>query len=317
MTHQPASWQYGFEACGAATKHQLCLRLSTCSLDGAYLARHCGGCNPGCDLDNAGITPADLHLDEILRNVGGLAFDIRGFACATRRIPDLVPLVWDNRRTVPEGFPGPLAVSPQRVFPVRYVQGHLHCTPDFSVRRTLYLPDKVPLWLSPGAPDEVLEWMWENPDQTRAAVASNGFAGIASPHFSVYGDQCPLTWCLNMKRMLVVYSELREASPTVVATVTIPNEFFAEHWAGWVADNPAVNVLAVNTQMWRDAQQFNRMLSLFVRFASMVSTDVHYVVFGPSTEERVALVRENLPRCTIVSSYVYNQGRAGQLEPTA
>ena len=192
--HQPPSWRYGYEASGAAACYQLCLRHSRCRLDDPGLAEHCGGCNPACNADNPGITPADPDLDEILQNVGGLAFDIRGFACPARQIPRLVPLVWDNRQTMPDDLTSGLAVSPERVFRVREVRRRVHCTLDLSVRGTLRLPDNVPLWLAPGAPDEVLEWMWENPVETRSALASHRVAGMGAPHFSVDGDLCPLTW---------------------------------------------------------------------------------------------------------------------------
>lgn len=301
------SWQFGYRSCEVDPQYQLCLNYSTCALTDEYLVANCGGCNPGCDPSKAWITPAVHCLPSFLSDIGGLQFDRDGQATGISAFPDAVTLVWRNRATLPLDVAGPLAISPSLVFRVRTTSAGLRCTPNPDVRRSLGISDDARLWLAPGARDNTLEWMWENPDTVTDLLAANRFDLLISPDFSVYGNDCPLTWRVNGKRALVEYSEWLGLGIPCVPTVSIPNEFFATQWAEWIYRNPAVNCLAVNAQMWRDPVEFESMLDLLKCFSGMLDRELHFIVCGPVKPARIAMVKRALKSCTILSSAWYNR----------
>jgi len=315
------SWKSGYEATGAKMGYQLCASFSTCSLADAYLSKHCGVCNPNCALatgksvlgdTKVGISPSDPNLVDVLANIGGLQWSVPGFAVDTAWMPKEVNLIWDNKATVPPADGFPVAISAEQLFPVTEVDGRLHCRPVADVRNRLGISPESRIWLVSGAPDRVIEWMWVNPSTTTSVLGHTRLELIMSPHVSMYGTQCPLHWRVSGKRTLIMYSEYRSVCAYSVPTISIPSVSFAEHWEGWLQENPAINCICVNTQTWKSNSQFYPMVKLLAWFASRVRTDMHYIITGPVTPDRIELVRDVLPSCTIVSSFHYNRGRLGK-----
>lgn len=300
------SWLFGYRATRLHAASQHGLPRPECTQPDPYLRTHCGGCNPGCDLLGAGVTPDSPGLPWIFAHICGLSFDVQGLAIDNRVLPPDVTLIWDNHDTIPPLYTCPLAIKPELVFPVRHGKHGVACRPVLDVRQKLGLRKDARLWLTGNSEDEVLEWMWANPGEVRRAHKANRFELIMSADHSVYGDRCPIEWRVNMKRSLISYSELHAVCKAPVPTISIPNEFFAECWAEWLARNPLVNCVAVNAQMWRQEQEFEAMFPLVAYLRDLVKRDLHYIVCGPVASDRRSLVRASLPHSTIVSSDWFN-----------
>ena len=178
-----------------------------------------------------------------------------------------------------------------------------------GVRRALGLAKDTRIWLHPGAFDDAIQWVWDNRDVAGEAIAANKFELVMSPDYSAWGVECPLTWAINAKRSLVTAARFSRVCRKSVVTLTVPNEYFAERWIAWLKEHDQVNCVAVNAQLWRGWEEFSTMLALTGRVARGVPRDVHFIVCGPTTAERMAFVAGTLPSHTIVSSDWFNRQR--------
>lgn len=311
------SWNAGYRACGESSGYQLTTNLSGCSMSNPYLRRYCHDCNPNCtrrlgllsEVDQwATLSPCDPALPVVLSNIGGLQWNVAGHAADVETMSDEVTLVWDNRATYPPGNQSPVAVKPNDIFPEMREMGRPRRTTIPDIRRRLGLASDTRLWLAPGAFDNVIEWMWYYKQFVLDTVEANRFDTLVSPDFSVYGTQCPLQWRISGKRSLIMYEEFSHVCTSPVVTISVPNSFFAEQWAGWFRKNSEVNAVCINAQLWIDDRLFDCMFRLVESFRDMVGRDLHYVIAGPTAEQRIERVRAAFPRSTILSSLWYNRG---------
>ena len=310
------SWKYGFNSYGNKPDSQLNLNYTDCCMSDPYLIRNCGGCNPecsfllgkatSCDAD-LGISPVYPKFGDALANIGGLQWDnIQGRAVDTTSFPSEINLVWNNRATIPPEIKQPLAISPKEVFPSHNIVKGLGCIPVVDVRKKLGLPDTTRLWLSSGAIDPIIDWMWTNPVEVINAININRLEVLISPDFSTYGEQCPVSWRVSGKKSLILYSEWAQLFPASILTISMPNLFFVEQWAEWFNKNITTNCVSVNAQTWKSEKLFDSMFDLVGEFRSLVNRELHYIVSGPTTIVRIEKVRSILPNVTIVSSLHYN-----------
>lgn len=301
------SWEHGYEALGASTSKQLALKFAPCSCSREDLRPYCGGCNPVCSPQPGELTPMSAELSRAIREINGLRFNVAGQPGPTAALPRMVPLVWGHPGSVPGTVHGPLAVRLRDIFPGP--ERGRPCSPAADIRKRLHLPAGCRLWLSPGAPDPTIDWLWANADRAIEVLRQNRLELAASPDFSVYGRQCPVTWAVNMKRSLITYAELATVCGFPVPTVSVPSGFFARRWADWLERNSMVDVVAVNAQMWRQAHTFSTMVGLLAALDQLVHRPLHFIVVGPTAPDRIARVQSALASCTVVSTYHFNRPR--------
>jgi hypothetical protein len=172
-----------------------------------------------------------------------------------------------------------------------------------NIRATHGLEQDATLLLTGNAEDAVLEWMWANPAAVRETIKKNHFAYAIAPNFSVYGDRCPLEWAYNLRRSNLLLDDLRDVTDNAIPVLSLPNRFFEDRVLDWVRHYPAVNVVSFNAQMMRDDREFAAGLAAIVRLESRAGRPLHFVITGPTSDSRIAAVRQQLASATVVSSY--------------
>jgi|GEM_PF-4801052 len=311
MNHVPTP-QYGYELTGE-TDGQRRLLCGPCDIEqDGYLARFCGSCSADCGatyVDEPGIwdlvTPLNPQIPELLRGVGGLDLTTPGTSVDLTGLPSSVDLVTPNRRSVAEGQPV-YAVSPAALFRRRLGRNGATLTVVRDVRRRLGLDSTAKLLLTGNALDELLQWWWYNSPVAVEAVRANRFDWVLSPNYSVYGVRCPLEWAYNLKRSILGCAYLRDAGQNAVPTLMLPNRFFRLRVEEWLWDNPQVNCIATNLQMMQDDGEFQAALDGVARLDEDLGHRIHFIITGPTTQERIALVRRQLAHVTVVSSATLN-----------
>lgn len=308
--------QYGYEL-SAKTNGQRRLLCGSCDIeDDEYLVRFCGSCSAHCeaayvDADKSWglLTPKHPLMNDLIYEVGGLGFTIPGASCDVTGLQGQIDLVTTDRRSVAAGQPV-YAVSPSVLFRRRATRRGYMWAACGDVRRRLGLEPSARLVLTGNAQDDLLQWWWENPLVAANAVRANGFDWVLSPNYSIYGDRCPLEWSYNLKRSLVCYASLVDAGHNAAATLMVPNGFFRSRVQKWLEDNPQVNCIAVNLQMMRDSREFHAALDAVSQLDEALHHRVHFIITGPTKTERIALVRQQLARVSVISSATLNSPSA-------
>lgn len=316
------SWNSGYSDSLVRAAGQLHLRCATCTLENAYLNRYCGDCNPMCALLQGRVGVGDVHvglspthptLPQALANIGGLQWNVPGRSADCSQMAREVNLVWDDRYSIPPGDHLALAIRPRDIFPRMREDGGPSRSSIPDIRNRLRLSPETPLWLAPGAYDNVIEWMYRHPSYVLDTLQANQFEVLIPSDFSVAGEQCPMNWRIGGKRALIMYAEFSRICGSTAVTISIPNDCFAEEWASWFREYPSANCACINAQLWRSPRTFETMFALIERFRVLVGRELHYIIAGPTGDDKIARVRDALPSCTIVSSLHYNRWRRNRV----
>jgi len=308
-------WPYGCNLL-YADEGQGVLPLHSCCLESnPYVQANCGTCNPRCEVpfnpgfgEGSALTPESEGLDRALAEIQGLSFTSTGFRTDTGRLPDLVPLVWRDRRTLPPGR-AIYAVSLSTLLnPCESGREIRACYPRMDLRRTVHLPENASLLLTGNAKDNLLEWVWLNRAGVLDTIAANRFEYVTTPNYSVYGNKCSLEWAYNLKRAMFFLPLLKQVAPNPILTVSLPSEAIFDRYVDWLIRNPDVNCVALNLQMLRRrSNELQAELDKGAALQERIGRALHYIVAGPSTSTRIEMVHVTLSKVTIVSSFHYNR----------
>lgn len=142
-------------------------------------------------------------------------------------------------------------------------------------------------------PDDVLERFWSRRtvDRLVERLASMNFDVATSPDFSVFADQPRTEHLLNMKRSLIVASEMADAGiPTAPAFYWFRREDI-DRWLRWVEDNdPPLVFLPAHTL--RGGEEWRTMAAPGMRYIGQrldeLEVSARVLVSGVSSTPRVA-----------------------------
>jgi hypothetical protein len=122
-----------------------------------------------------------------------------------------------------------------------------------TIRRDLGLPKGAALALLLWEKDEYLENLWARRTRARLIEGLVGLGAdlVVAPNYSVYGDEPRMAHLINIKRSLVIATELADAGARVVPHIYWWSRTDVARWAAWLRENVEVGWVAINWQTVR------------------------------------------------------------------
>ncbi len=173
-----------------------------------------------------------------------------------------------------------------------------------DLRSYFAVPSGTLMILFPYGRDYLLEEVWARRKSAHLLdkLREARFDLIVAPNFSVYLDQPRMTHLIRIRMSHVFYRDMMQAGLPVIPHIYFGASEDIQRWAGWFAANPQVTVAACNLQTATDDSFFSYMLDGLCEIAKQAGRPVHYVLSGPSSDERLAQVFGTLgPNVTIAN----------------
>jgi len=163
-----------------------------------------------------------------------------------------------------------------------------------DIRSRLGLADDSRLVWAPFETDDWLESFWTRcaDGQLLKYVAQSGVDYAVSPNFSLYGDQPRMCHLLNMKRSLIICSNLADVGIPAIPHVYWWTHGDLERWAKWVNGNVKCKWISVNFQTSSQGAHHDRMIRDLAAFYKLLQRPPRLLVVGITKASRLGRIAE-------------------------
>jgi hypothetical protein len=136
--------------------------------------------------------------------------------------------------------------------------------------------------------DEVLERLWEESAVLLTGIAEAGYDLVVAPSYSTWTPRPRTEHLYNLKRSLIIYRALQRLGVRAVPRVAWVTRHDVRRFAAWLAANPWVELVAVDTSTYRSEQDWRRLLNGLELLERLSLGRLRYLINGPTISARHA-----------------------------
>lgn len=235
-----------------------------------------------------------------LADIGGVDFgDIVPLPTPDLYLPPYIPTIpkAGGKRIISEGCPPFVSVSLGDVVSKKH-----HFLP-VSLRERFGIPPEVKILLQAYGKDALIESIWPKREDFYIAIGKLGFDLITGINYSVWHEQPHAERLINVKRSLVTFSEMQRHGLPAIPHMYWSGRRDLERWAEWLNNNPQVGIVATDLQTERTHKVWDTSVEeLSLYFVPLLKREIHFLVTGASTIDRVAEVRNLFSNAVTISN---------------
>ena len=172
-----------------------------------------------------------------------------------------------------------------------------------SLTELLGLPSSTKVIIQCYGKDRLIENIWPVRHEVFRKLAQLQPYAITSVNYSVWDSQPHGEQLLNIKRGLLTFEDFQELGLPTIPHIYWSSKQTIQAWAKWLHHNTAVNVVAINLQTLRKTSEWNKAMKDLRYFKSILPRDIHFLITGPQSADRVKEVVAILGSITLSNGY--------------
>lgn len=182
--------------------------------------------------------------------------------------------------------------------------GSILYTTGNNLRAAFQLPPNGRICLVASVRDDRLEEMWHriDTDLIWRQIRRLGFEFATGMSCTVFEQQSRNGQLFNQERNLLSCDLLARAGVPVVPIICDIIEEDLNFAVQWLAERPAIRVIAGLAQGWRNDAEFGRFLVRMKYLKSQISRPLHFVIIGCSSASRIPDLFGELEDVTVTSA---------------
>ena len=182
-------------------------------------------------------------------------------------------------------------VSPEKLIVADSLEKHFGIPPDTQVILQCYGKDRL------------LENLWPHRYEVFAKLAKLNFAAVTGVNYSVWRSQPHAERLINIKRAHLTYEDWQNFNMPAIPHIYWCGHIGIDSWLQWLEDNPCVQVVAIDMQTMRRADDWAFALADLKYFISMLKRPIHFLITGLQSYTRIAQIKQAVPYLTITNGY--------------
>lgn len=179
-----------------------------------------------------------------------------------------------------------------------------------SLNDALGLPPTTKVIIQCYGKDRLIENMWPNRAEVLRELARLRPYAITSVNYSIWDNQNHFEQLMNIKRGLLTFEMMQDIGLPAILHLYWSGYETLRTWARWIGANSAINTVAINLQTLRKDADWSKAMTELRYFVSIVPRQLHYLITGPITVDRIRQVKEVLGSVTISNGYAAYKARA-------
>lgn len=227
------------------------------------------------------------------------------------RLPLFIPVL-------ESGLPKDLSLPPGELYGVglRTVvreSGRLRTTSAAQLRTLLRLPPDARLCLSCSCDDPRIEKLWRRSLEldTWRGLADLCFEFVTGMTFSVWTENPRFTQKYNIERNFASVDFFASLGVPVVPILFCPRDADLRQAGSWLRERPSMETVGGLAQFHKSNEAFTRFLDDFARIRDAAGREIHLLVIGCATQEKIHEAYQRFPGATIMTNKPIRKGNSG------
>ena len=179
-----------------------------------------------------------------------------------------------------------------------------------SLNEALGLPPSTKVIIQCYGKDRLIENIWPNREEVLRELYRLKPYAITSVNYSIWDSQNHFEQLMNIKRGLLTFEMMQDIGLPAILHIYWTGLETLRTWAKWIADNPSVNTVAINLQTLRKKEDWDKAMAELRYFTSIVPRQLHYLITGPITVDRIKEVKSIFGSITLSNGYAAYKARA-------
>lgn len=179
-----------------------------------------------------------------------------------------------------------------------------------NLNDALGLPPSTKVIIQCYGKDRLIENIWPNRMEVLRELAQLRPYAITSVNYSIWDSQNHFEQLMNIKRGLLTFEMMQDIGMPAILHIYWTGLESLRTWAKWIGANPAIETVAINLQTLRKPDDWNKAMAELWYFTSIVPRQLHYLITGPITVDRIREVKAILGSVTLSNGYAAYKARA-------
>lgn len=179
-----------------------------------------------------------------------------------------------------------------------------------NIRSVLGLSPKTKLVLLSFGKDELIENMWPERHKVYEQLQRLGFDLVTSINYSVWFCQTHSEHLINVKRNWLTFHEMQKFGLPAIPNIYWYGRKDLARWVEWLNNNPQVKTASINLQTLRTSDSWNTVTDLEF-LAEHLDHKIQFLVDGPTTPERIELIKKILPSVSFTNKFCFSTAASG------
>ncbi|HEX9008643.1 MAG TPA: hypothetical protein VF837_05270 [Patescibacteria group bacterium] len=155
-----------------------------------------------------------------------------------------------------------------------------------------------------------IENMWPERHKIYEQFQRLGFDLVTSINYSVWFCQTHSEHLINVKRNWLTFHEMQKFGLPAIPNIYWYGRKDLARWVEWLNNNPQVKTASINLQTLRTPDSWNTVTDLEF-LAEHLDHKIQFLVDGPTTPERIELIKKILPSVSFTNKFCFSTAASG------